>query len=397
MKVVHIMTTDAGGAGHAACRLHAGLLKLGVESSVLCRKQTSSGAGIVCDGLPPLRRQIMRLLRCRGTKPAMRAFAAGVSQPYELFTPPLSEFSPENHELVRRADIVHLHWVADYVNYPTFFTRVKKPVVWTLHDMNPFLGGFHYASDETRIRHPLDQRFKALKTRLLQAAPDLTVVSPSQWLADCSAASDAFKGRPHHAIPNGIDLHAFAPVPRDEARRQFGIPPGGRVLLFIAHPGPNAHRKGMDLLATAAPHFHAMGFHVCGIGSFGSPHIREIPPMYETSRLAALYSAADFLILPSREDNLPNTMLEAMACGTPVIATPAGGMKEFVRDAENGVLAGGFTPEALIHAVRRASAVPGGFDRAAVRKFAKTHFAQENAARQYAALYNSLMERTHDA
>jgi len=312
---------------------------------------------------------------------------------FELFSFPFSACSVEDHPLIEWADIIHLHWVAHFVNYPTFFNRIRKPIVWTLHDMHPYLGGFHYAGDA--LRHPwaLEQRFKQEKAKIMQQTENLSVVAISHQYKELSAASETFHGRPHHVIPLGVDMTVFSPQPQEAARARFNIPHDKCVLLFVTQPSSAAaHRKGIDLLEQNIEHFHAMGLHLCGIGAFNNTHIQSIPPMPQ-SDLAALYSAADFLIAPSREDCAPTTMPEAMACGTPVIGTPVGMMRDFIRTGETGVLAKDTSAEALLAAVQEAT-TQHTFDRTQVRTFAENHFALEQQLRSYCDLYREVLKYT---
>ena len=391
MKILHITSSDGGGAGYAACRLHQGLRNIGVESRVLCREQQREAEGVTRYDIAPWKYQLMMAWRFRSVLKKAREILRDPAPDYEQFSFPFSACDVENHPFVEWADVINLHWIAHFVNYPTFFKRVNKPLVWTLHDQNPFLGGFHYSNDEARHSWPVDRRMKTLKTKILRDARNLTVVSPSRWLDACASESEAFRGRPHRTLAYGIDLAEFRPLPRDAARKRFGIPPGKAVLLFVAQPLSGAYyRKGTDLLEAGVSRFASMGLHVCGIGSFKNTAVHNIPRITEMAELAALYSAADFFMLPSREDNLPNTMLEAMACGTPVIGTPVGGMLDFVRDGETGVLAREISAEALVEAVRKA-VQDYTFDRAAIRKFAEENFALEKQAAAYCEVYRRLL------
>ena len=391
MNILHIATSDGGGAGLAACRLHQGLRDIGVESRVLCREQERDAVGVERYAIAPWKYKLMMAWRFRSVLGKARRILRDPAPDYEQYSFPFSACDVENHPLVQWADVVHLHWVAHFVNYPAFFKRVRKPLVWTLHDMNPFLGGFHYAGDEAWHPWPIDQRMKRIKRDALKHARGLTVVSPSRWLDACADGSGVFQGRPRRVIPNGIDTAEFKPRPRDAARERFGIPPDKKTLLFVAMPGHGAClRKGTDLLEEGLPRFASMDLHVCGIGSFKNKAIHGIPRVNNAAELAALYSAADFFILPSREDNLPNTMLEAMACGTPVVGTPVGGMLDFIRDGETGVLAREVSAGALCEAVRRA-VEDCAFDREKIRAFAEARFSLEKQARAYCGVYREAL------
>lgn len=386
MKILHITTSDWGGAGYAVCRLHQGLRGIGVESRVLCREVERHQEGVEQYAIAPWKYHLMMAWRFRSVLGKAAQVLRCPAPDYEQFSFPFSGCSVETHPLVEWADVINLHWIAHFVNYPTFFSRIKKPLVWTLHDQNPFLGGFHYADDEARHPWPVDRRMKALKVNILTKSRNLTLVSPCSWQDACARESEAFRGRPHHVVVNGIDVAEFRPLPRTAARKRFGIPCDKTVLLFIAQPTPGTyHRKGIDLLEAEIPRFQSMGLYVCGIGSFKNAAVHSIP-FLQPSEMAALYSAADFVVVPSREDTGPNTMLEAMACGIPVIGTPVGGMLDFIRTGETGVLAREVSAEALGDAVHEAMETRT-FDRTKIRAFAEAHFSLEQQAAAYCEVY----------
>jgi hypothetical protein len=161
VKVLHISTYRTGGAGIAAFRLHKGLLDIGVESEFLylghetaCNlKKTSPHPPqplyrrFVSKVLPKASR---RLSESRVTTIGIEEHAKGN---YEAFTSPITDFDITQFPAYKAADIVHLHWVADFLDYPSFFSKNVKPVVWTLHDMNPLQGGFHYLDDAAENPH----------------------------------------------------------------------------------------------------------------------------------------------------------------------------------------------------------------------------------------------------
>jgi len=392
MKILHITTMDTGGAGRAACWLHRGLLRAGMESRVLCRDEAQCLEGVTRYLIPPWKRRLTMAWRCRSVLLKVVEIQHNTKPDYEIFTFPFSGYSIERHPLAEWADVIHLHWVADFLNYPTFFQCVKKPLVWTVRDMNPYMGGFHYADDAGRHPWPLERRFEALKIKIIRQVPNLSIVALSRQHEAFSAASEMFRGRPHRVIHNGVDLALFSPRPREAARARFGIPQDKRVLLFVAQTGgPGARRKGVDMLEQGVADFKAMGLHLCGIGAFKDNRVQSFPLMRQED-LPALYSAADFAVVPSREDAGPNTMMEPMACGTPVVGTPAGWMIDFIRKGETGVLAREVSAEAVREAVREA-AEAHTFDRAKIRAFAEENFSLEKQARAYCEVYREAMER----
>ena len=168
MKVLHICTMDHGGAGIATRRIHEALLQMGVESHILCRFRRSSASDVTAAQpdmnlyRPPknrLLRKWQQIQRRRGNcltevERYERQMAVLDRQYGAAFTLPISNYDLARHPLVQEADVLHLHWVENFVDYPSFFARVKKPIVWTFHDENIAFGGFHYTDEAERLQEP---------------------------------------------------------------------------------------------------------------------------------------------------------------------------------------------------------------------------------------------------
>ncbi len=315
-------------------------------------------------------------------------------------------------------EIVNLHWVAGLVDFGSFFRTVpqRSPLVWTLHDTNPFTGGCHYYgacrrfndgcgacpqlgsvidSDLTRA---IWQRKKAAYSRI----PDgrLHVVAPSRWLAG-EARQSALLGRfPVSVIPNGLDTEAFGPRDRATARDVLGIPRGARVVLFAAD-SIGDRRKGFAPLAEAlAPLPADAGIHLVSVGKNAvSPNIR-LPYLnlgfFKNDRILSLvYSAADLYVIPTLDDNLPNTVLESMSCGTPVVGFEVGGVPDMVRNGVSGFVVPKGDTTALRQAVLRV------LDNVALRsemsqncrRIAVEEYDIKLQARRYMTLYESMTSK----
>jgi glycosyltransferase involved in cell wall biosynthesis len=259
--------------------------------------------------------------------------------------------------------IVHLHWISFFLDYPSFFDSIPDsvPVVWTLHDTSAFTGGCHFVSGCGKFKSgcgscPQIQRpgpndvsrnsFEAKKEALKKKT--VHVVSPSEWLMQMAKASPVWPANTQfHKIHYGLDLKKFRPSDQAAARRELGLPTEKKLIAFGAANVTN-ERKGFSFLADALAKIqHKLSQEVeCVVfGSGKMEFSRPLPPVHSmgyidcTNQLNKIYSAADMVVVPSVEDNQPQTGLEAMACGTPVVAFNAGGIPEFVRHEQTGLLA----------------------------------------------------------
>jgi glycosyltransferase involved in cell wall biosynthesis len=267
---------------------------------------------------------------------------------------------------IQAARILHLHWTSYFLSPYTIakLGRIGVPLVWTLHDLWPMTGGCHYPAGclgyESDCRNCPQLRDDTLglpaamladRTALF-ADLDLTIVAPSRWMADCARRSAVFRGKRIEVIPNGLNTDVFTPLDRAKARSSCGIPPDVPVIAFGAH-ALNDRRKGGDVLvraletavqsyrrltkSTATLHLLSFGRDALDIAVDG---VVPIPcgPVDTDDDLSQMLACADFLVLPSREDNYPNLVIEAMACGVPVVAFDVGGVGDAVIDGETGRL-----------------------------------------------------------
>lgn len=262
------------------------------------------------------------------------------------------------------ADLVVLHNVDGLVRIADL-PRFACPLIWRTHDMWAMCGTEHYVADSApyrvgagaRIPDGLSRWTFARKARAYAATRSLTVCAPSRWLRDEFAASVLFQGRTAVAIANGVDSDTFRPESRIEARRALGLPEDAPLLLFGCSGGPADPRKGFDLLVDglchAASDLAARGAELLVFG--GELDRALLPPLPthdlgridDRARLRRLYSAAQVTIVPSRLENLSLTVLESLACGTPVVAFAIGGMPDMIRHGDNGWLIPPFDTEAL--------------------------------------------------
>ena len=264
------------------------------------------------------------------------------------------------------ADLVVLHNIDGFVRIEDL-PRLPCPVVWRTHDMWAMCGTEHYVEDSEPFRHGslgsvrqmLSRWTFRRKAEAYAKTASLTICAPSNWLRDEIAASHLLNGREAVTIPNGIDTRAFSPEPRAEARARLGLPAEAPLLLFGAAGGLDDPRKGFDLLAAAiggaAVALTAMGTELVAVGG-GDIGTLPLPAhllghVSDPARLRDAYAAADLVVAPSRLENLSLMVLEALACGTPVIAFDVGGMPDMIQPEVNGLLVAPYDVEALARAL----------------------------------------------
>lgn len=363
MKIVQINYSDiGGGAARAAYRLHKGLLQIGESSKMIVKDKLSNDSEVVAVRQPPtnsiFKKDIQNFINTHRTPLSNTIFSLSY---------PGVDLSGLND--VASADIINLHWVAYFYQSPTTLKKLfgtRRPVVWTLHDQWAFTGGCHYSAGcenyKSRCENcpQLSDTLYNLPSKVLQDKIDLfyganlTIVTPSLWLQECARESALFKKCRVEAIPNSLETDIFIPRDKLEAKKKVGIEPNITTLLFGAENG-REKRKGFNELLLAIERCKADARFAALLSRkkiklllFGNPGeeliktglpIHSLGYVNSDTRLADIYSAADVFILPSLEDNLPNTMLESMSCGTPVTAFGVGGMRDLIKDGVTGKLA----------------------------------------------------------
>jgi glycosyltransferase involved in cell wall biosynthesis len=369
MKIIHLNYSDInGGAARAAHRIHHCLLDAGVDSRLwVCKSE--SGDWTV-NGPCGKFDKAMIMLRPYIASYFTKTLTTSNSTTHSPSVLPSNFVARINSS---DADVVHLHWVHGEMLSVKDIGRIKKPIVWTLHDMWGFCGAEHY-SDELRWRDGYHRNNRPIN----ESGFDLNrwtwgrkrkywkrsmhIVTPSQWLAVCAQNSALMKDWPVSVVPNAIDTKSWSPIKKNIARDILGLPSDVPLLLFGAIGGGSDPRKGFDLLLDAlkflSEESNIRGLELMVFGqmapkipiNLGFP-IHYTGHLHDDISLRLLYSAADALVIPSRIDNLPNTGLEAQACACPVIGFKVGGLPDIITHKHNGYLAEAFDIKDLAQGV----------------------------------------------
>lgn len=415
MRALLVSWSDyRGGAAIAARRLHDGLLRAGVDTAMLVQDKGTDARTIHAPDSP---------LAKAATKPKP-IVATWPLLLYRRREPAM--FSPEwLPDRVPRAvaglspDVVNLHWICNGFVRIESLGRIGLPLVWTLHDMWPFTGGCHYSGDCARFRERCGScpvlgsrlvmdlsRLVWLRKRRVFDRIDLTVVAPSRWMAERARESSLFLDMPVEVIPNGLDIERFRPFDKASARDLLGLPKDKRLVLFGGVSATSDPRKGYDLLEEALRRLPAFapgtagGTELVVFGASSGGASLPLPTRFlgrfgDDVSLALVYAAADVFVAPSRSDNLPNTLLEALSCGTPCVAFDAGGIPDLVEHQANGYLARAGDAEDL---ARGMAWILADGDRlrelgAAARRKITSGFSLEHQAARYRDLFAWLAAR----
>lgn len=418
-RVVHINFTESrGGAAIAARRLHHGLLAANVDSHMLVYKKDTADARVHPIRLSRLERGLRRM-NVRYERPSRRDYpgfsgvqwsAGRVSTPVERH---LNAIAPQ-----LAPQVVHLHWIGDgLLSVPAVKQLGHYPLVWTLHDMWMFTGGCHYSEGCTRFHdgcgqcpllrstqdHDLSRKTWEAKLRHWGNLA-MTIIAPSNWLAEqvrSSGLMGHFGGQMRvQVIPNGLDLSRFRPYDQRFARDVMGLPQEKSLILFGAQH-MNDPRKGFHYLQAALRLLHDQGSDV-EVVTFGDGatnleisglRTHTLGSINDERVLALAYAAADAFVLPSSEDNLPNTVMEALACGLPPVAFNVGGLPDMITHKQNGYLARAFDAQDLANGITWSLEDHERHTRlrAEARNSAETKYDLAQIAAQYRTLYADLL------
>ncbi|BDA70278.1 glycosyl transferase, group 1 [Calothrix sp. PCC 7716] len=415
MKILHLSTYDiTGGAARSAYRLHQSLIGINVHSQVLVQTKFGDDKNVIApktglekglaklghalEAIPP------RFYRQRKQTPFSTQWAP------DLILPRVNRLNP---------DLINLHWTNEsYLRIETI-AKLHSPIVWTLHDMSAFTGGCHYdeecgryvkscslcpqlsSNNKFDLSHWVWQRKSNAWKNL-----HLTIVAPSTWMAKCARSSSLFQQQQIEVIPYGIDTQRYKPINRQTVRALLNLPQDKQLILFGAVNATSTPRKGFHLLLPALQNLCKSEWHdkielvVIGASQPDIPSNLGFKTHYLGSlsddiSLAQVYAASDVFVAPSVQDNLPNTVMEALACGVPCVGFDIGGMSDMIEHLKNGYLAQPFDIADLSKGI---SWILESSDRHAklckrAREKVEQEFTQKLQASRYTYLYTDILTR----
>jgi glycosyltransferase involved in cell wall biosynthesis len=363
MKILLVNKSDKTGGAAVACkRLHTALCKANVNVKFIVEEKSSSDENII-DLSPNNLRKKLNFIRFVTERIYFLPFEHSKDERF-AFSPAFAGQNIHKHPAFINSDIIHLHWFNQgflSLNSLKNIVNSGKPIVWTLHDMWAFTGGCHYTGDCTNYRQncgncPLlkNPKEKDLSYRILEKKKEIfknsniTFVTCSKWLKDKVKHSSLFKNFNIIDIPNPINTREFYPTDKIKIRKILKLPSNKKLVLFAA-ANISDKRKGLKYLINALKIYHSenpkQDLEIVTFGKSNNQSFKNIPYkvhhlgiLTKTKDIANAYNAADVFILPSLEDNLPNTIMEALACGTPVLAFQTGGIPEMIEHKKNGYI-----------------------------------------------------------
>lgn len=410
-----------------------------MKVAIVSDHAAQGGAAIACNRLAAALAEsgadVRRFSLDRGPRPTMSHGVEFASQPFGRRAAGLVDalhafgFSKTSRALRLRDGLRGLSravadWQPDIVNlhnlhgFDSDFHTADSlapiaPIVWTLHDMWSFTGRCSYSFECRRFERgcsaecPTPDEYPALERQHIAASwqkraaffkthRNVAAVTPSRWLAE-EARRGLWREHVVETIPYSLDLAVYAPIEPATARLALGLPPRDRPTFLFAAEYLKERRKGGPLATAALAACRSeIDVWTLGHGDFTSlpPNVRSRSLGYigDERTKALIYSAADFLVHPAPTDNFPNTIVESLSCGTPVIGFNTGGVPEMLTTAESGSIVASLTAEALASAIESATAQPPTPERRqAIRAAAATLFAPERQAGAYLALFKKLI------
>ena len=420
MKVIHLNTYDGnGGAGRACYRINSALKNEGIDSKMYTFIKLGNKTSIY-SLFPTWYEKALTTFNILAERYLPVLFTKDLKLPFSL-----SFFGRNihNHPAVLDSDIIHLHWINHGFLNPKGLEKLGqlgKPIVWTIHDSNTFTGGCHVRFDcqnylQSCGNCPLLKNPKTddlshqiwLKKEKAYFTLKPLIVSPSNWLSNAAKNSGLLKNSIIKVIPNTLETDVFKPHDKKAAKNQFGIDENQFVLLSGFMPSKKDAHKGISYLIEALDLWithHPELKDKATLLIFGNREVHpdlpfKLPVQFlgtinDDELLAMAYAAADVFLTTSLEDNLPNTVMESLACGTPVVSFTTGGIPDMVKHLKNGYLAQYKNSDDFMKGIQWVYEHPDKEKlNANARETVLNNFSETVVARQYIEVYQQLLNK----
>lgn len=369
LKILHVNTLDIkGGAARAVHRLHKSLLAQNIDSQMLVQNKSSDDFTVISDNTKIGKffnkfRPHLDSIPIRFYKNRTKTLFSPSWLPFSNIVDKINEINP---------DIVHLHWICNGMIRIEDISKIKVPIIWTLHDNWAFTGGCHIMWECKKYKYncgacprlgsdkenDLSRKTFNRKQKTFLQMKNITIVGVSKWLTNCSKNSTLLKDKKHISLPNPIDTNIFKPFDKEKSRELWDLPKDKKLVLFGANSATSDLNKGFKELSEALYKLNNKNIEFVVFGSSEPKESQNfgfkthyLGHLHDDISLVTLYSAVDVMIVPSLQEAFGQTASEAMACGTPVVAFGTTGLLDIVDHKVNGYLAQPFDTSDLANGI----------------------------------------------
>ncbi|MCM1575918.1 MAG: glycosyltransferase [Bacteroides sp.] len=412
MNITHLTTVDRAGSGKAAMRIVQALRSVDCKAILLVlHKQLLGHDEIIRFHIPkkPLYIRILKRLHIWHTKEEQINKQLECYHINDAFSLMQSDIRIDQHPLIHQSNIIHLHWMNTFIDLQSFFQHTKQPVVWTMHDMSACCSCCCYGEECGRYKEKCGacpilassdsedysrQQWYYKNAVFQRHMHRLYIVTPSVWLADKFRESSLFRNAHICVIPNCIDTAIFYPLkqphPQDEVHVLLGAMDATDIrkgFLRLVRILPKLQQKLLNKQLVV----HVVGEKSGHIQINNDIVVKSWGFIESDIELAKLYNSVDLLLYASYRDNLPNMIMEAMACGVPVVAFPIGGIPDMVKHKQTGYCAANEDDyvQGCLWCLQHADSLSQN----ALKKV-QTEYLYSVVANQYQQLYNDILSQT---
>lgn len=409
MKIVIVNFSDLkGGAARAAFRLHTSLINEGIDSKMIVSLKESDSFNVLASS-SNFHKIIVKFKAVFNTFPLKHYKKPSLFSP--SFSPSLGLVKTINN---LNPDIVHLHWIHAGMLRIEDLSKIKAPIVWSLHDMWAFTGGCHYANEclgylkncgncpvlNSTTENDISRKLFKRKEKTFSKISKITIVGLSKWLAECAKQSSLFNDKHVVNLPNPIDTDVFKPFDKNKARELWKLPQDKKLVLFGSMSATSDDRKGFKELTNALKELDNDNVELLVFGSsepknpyrFGFK-THYLGQLNDDISLVTLYNVADVMVVPSLQENLSNVIMESLACGTPVVAFNIGGNSDMIEHQSNGYLAIPFSAPDLANGINWV--IKNNLDNQISEKARESvieNFSNTIVAKKYIQLYSKILK-----
>ena len=421
MKIVFLNTSeDKGGAAIAANRLMKTLKRYNVKVKTIVRDKQSDDPDVISVNTYFGATKINHI---RFLWERLSIFLQNKFCKENLFAVSIANTGTDisRHPEIKDADIIHIHWINQgflSISDINKLLRTNKPIVWTMHDMWPCTGICHHAREctnftkecgncfflDSKRKNDLSKKIFLKKKKFFFSNCNITFVGCSSWLANKAKISNLSKNNQIFSIPNPIDTTFYDISDKNLSRKQLNLPEDKKLILFGA-ANISDRRKGIyyliDAIKIIKEQNTSLGEQLCLV-AFGKAkedfkNLINIPVysmgyLTDSKKIVSLYNAVDLFITPSLEENLPNTIMESMACGTPCVGFDIGGIPEMIDHKQNGYVVKYKDAEDLSTGIDWVLNKANYKDLSiSARQKVVNNYSEDIVANQYLKIYNSLL------